>query len=118
MKAKKILIITDKEPNIQDSERFRFILAKNDEQAIEMAHQDEFDAILLEGVNGEKGLKLQAILPILQPEAMLLFATDLSREEALNQAFLERRKQRIAKIMVLDSTTLKPFEGLPVFSAN
>lgn len=120
---KNILIVTTDTEQFQlPQEQYISFFAHSDEEAIELAQQGSFDAVVMDGQLPAHDLKkLSAVLPILQPDMILLqhqAAGRLRVEEELKAAFLQRRKERVMKLMVLDATQTHPWTGLPAFSAN
>lgn len=119
---KNILIVTTDTEQFQlPQEQYISFFAHTDEEAIELAQQGSFDAVVMDGQLPVHNLKkLSAVLPILQPDMIMLqhHAGRLRVEEELKAAFLQRRKERVMKLLVLDTTNTHPWTGLPAFSAN
>jgi hypothetical protein len=124
MNAKKILIITASDPARIGSwpSGYETVCASGDEAAIELAQQQAFAAIVID--SSDEALhqrKLDAILPILQPDAPLFrfqAGAPTPVPDAVHEHFRRERNARIRRYLVLDD--LKPFNGpeLPAFSAN
>jgi DNA-binding response OmpR family regulator len=99
------------------------VMVSSDEEAIEKAHQQNFDLVVVE--NGAEGIdvqKLGAVMPILQENvAFLHFQSETAEElqQRVAQYFDQRKASRIRNILVLDSS--REWDGwtnLPAFSAN
>ncbi|MER3464725.1 MAG: hypothetical protein C4329_10290 [Chitinophagaceae bacterium] len=130
MDKKQILIITNTEKAnknlsqwISNNEAYELFFASSDERAIELCHQSRYDMAVIDNTDPDIKLKkLQAVLPILQKEVLLInhngeVAEDLQRK--IVAAFNKRKYDRIKRLMVLDSS--KPVHqpsSLPPFSAN
>ena len=134
MNKKKILVITGSNPanaelqewaNQSGTYEFRFV--DTDEEAIEQCHRRSFDLVVANTTDENIGFKkLQAVLPILQSEIMLLdYKGETVSElgQKVDRAFDHRKMERIKRLLILDSSRANtfynnPWENLPPFSAN
>jgi hypothetical protein len=124
MNAKKILIISASDPADMGAwpAGFETVCASGDEAAIELAQQQAFEAIVIDGADADLHVrKLLAIMPILQPDAALFrFRADAatSLQADVQEHFRRLRNERIRRYMVFGD--MPAFNGpeLPSFSAN
>lgn len=129
MDKKQILIITNTEkPNaglaqwVSNNEDYELFFASTDEKAIELSNQRRYDMAVIDNTDAEIKLKkLEAILPILQKEVLLVShngesAEDLQRK--ITAAFNKRKMERVKRLIVLDSSKPSANTILPPFSAN
>jgi hypothetical protein len=123
MKAKNILIISAREATEWGTwpAGYEAVFANGDEAAIELAQQHAFEAIVIDGTDAVlHHLKLNAILPILQPDAALFRYSGnkgQSLQAEVQEHFRRERNARIRRYLVLDSASFNGPE-LPHFSAN
>ena len=99
-------------------ETYALTFVQTDEQAIELAHQLEFDLVLVDGK--QEHLKLRAILPILlhDVEVMNYEGESVTALDTRVAGLFEFKKnQRLKRMLGLDSTSLS-WNGLPPFSSN
>ncbi|TCJ13293.1 hypothetical protein EPD60_12945 [Flaviaesturariibacter flavus] len=124
MNAKRILIITASDPACMGAwpSGYETVCASGDEAAIELAQQQAFAAIVIDTSDAAlHQRKLDAILPILQPDTPLFRYRTGARTPvpaAVQEHFRQERNARIRRYLVLDD--LEPYNGpeLPAFSAN
>lgn len=101
---------------------FEFTVADNEERAIEISHTGTFDLAILDATDSSIDVKkLFAILPLLQQNIMMLCYEGESLEglgEKVTGAFYQRKAERLSRLLVLDSSQSRIWNGLPSFSAN
>lgn len=126
MSTKKILIISSTNElnpaNWTQVKNVETLTMDEDEKAIEVAQQQNFDAIVINyNDNSLNHKKLMAILPILQPDVKIITlegeAIDAVEAE-IAAYFIKQRNDRIRRMLVLNDDALKGQQGLPSFSAN
>ncbi len=107
---------------ILHTEQFEVQVVSTDEAAIELAHQQYFDLVLVDTTDpGVDARKLDAVLPILINDVMLLPYTGQNEgvlETEIRSVFSKRRAERAQRYLVLDSSNDGLFTDLPPFSAN
>ena len=134
MDKKKILVIASARQSnkelqqwAEESQAYEFRFVDTDEQAIEQCHRRAFDMVVADTTDENIGFKkLKAVLPILQSEILLLdykgeSLTELG--EKVDHAFYQRKKERIKRLLILDSSRTStfynnPWSSLPPFSSN
>jgi hypothetical protein len=124
MKAKKILIVSAGDPEAMGAwpAGYETVSASGDEAAIELAQQEAFEAIVIDGSDSDLHVrKLYALLPILQPDAALFrFRADARTpvQSTVHEHFRRLQNERIKRYIVFNS--MPAFNGpeLPAFSAN
>ena len=97
------------------------VFAATDEGAIELAQRQSFEAIVLDSTDPQlhQG-KLRAVLPILQPDAVLFHyggASEAPVQAAVQEHFRRQRNARIRQLVILDNTNTD-WSVPPEFSAN
>lgn len=129
MNRKHILVVTNPDTMKQDlfgwisnTVAFDMAFADDHECAIEVAHQQLFDMVLIdatdEAINHKK---LKAILPILNAEVLLVLYNGETAEELtgkVKQAFDIKKMQRLKRLLILDATKGYENTSLPPFSVN
>ncbi|RYZ00287.1 MAG: hypothetical protein EOO11_02135 [Chitinophagaceae bacterium] len=126
MKTNKILIISNKDAAALGTwaaaDSWEAVFASNDEQAIELAQQQRFEAVVVDDTDGTlHPLKLGALLPILQPDVAVFHYSGESTAALGNRVkahFVRARNERIRRFLVLDSNAPGDWTSLPPFSAN
>jgi hypothetical protein len=97
-------------------------VAGSDERAIELAQQQGYDMVIVNNSNRELNTKkLVAVLPILQPEVLLLSyegEPTIALNKKIETAFDKRKLDRMKRMLVLDSSKPSFYAGLESFSAN
>src|SRR5689334_10850680 len=129
MNEKQILVVSGTGLDNQElidwmnqNEKFELTYVQSDEQAIELFHQLSFDLVVVNStVNKMDYRKLNAVLPILDPEVELLAyqgesASELSKR--IKTLFEKKKLERLKNFLVLDSSQDANWAGLPKFSAN
>ncbi len=105
-----------------NSPLFEPTFVTSDEEGIELAAQQVFDAVVIDGTDDTiNNRKLFAVLPILQPDIALVDYTGEDGTELqsrLTAVFRQKRAQRIRRFLVLDSLIKANTDSLPLFSAN
>ena len=98
------------------------VFAATDEEGIELAAQQVFDAVVVDATDAAINTrKLYAVLPVLQPDvALVRYKGEEGRqlESRLKAVFNQQRLARIRRFMILDSSTAMPKNSWPAFSAN
>ncbi|GAA4318799.1 hypothetical protein [Flaviaesturariibacter amylovorans] len=126
MKTNKILIISNNDAVALSAwavaDAWEAVFAGSDEQALELAQQQPFGAIVVDGTDGSLNpLKLRALLPILQPDVAVFHyageGTDTLRTRVKDH-FVRLRYERIRRFLVLDDSRGASWSQLPQFSAN
>ena len=104
------------------SEAFEMSFAENHEKAIELSHQQLFDMVLIDKTDEEiHDKKLSAVLPILNAEVLLVQYNGENIQilgDKVNQAFDRKKRQRLQRLLILDSSQNKGWPSLPPFSRN
>jgi len=129
MNKKNILVVTN--PELMNDELLAWIsttknvdmtFAEAHEQAIELAHQQLFDLVLIdttdENINAKK---LKVVLPILNAEVLLVRYNGESMEQVetkIKEAFDFRTRLRMKRLLILDSSGSNKRNSLPPFSDN
>ena len=129
MNKKNILVVTN--PGTMNNDLFKWIsttdafdmtFADAHERAIELSHQQLFDLVLIDVTDEEiNAKKLKAVLPILNSEVLLLpYKGEAAHllEAKVNYAFDLRKKKRMERLLILDSSINNGWNSLPPFSAN
>jgi hypothetical protein len=129
MNKKNILVVSNPETMkpellewISKSESLDMSFADTQEQAIELSNQQLFDMVLIDKTDETVNIKkLNAVLPILNSEALLLGyegeAAD-QIDEKIKLAFDVRKFKRLQRLMILDSSMNQSRDGLMPFSLN
>ena len=129
MNKKQILVVSNTESMndnlfnwINTSEAFDMTFAETHEKAIELSHQQLFDMVLIDSTDEEiHDKKLSAVLPILNAEVLLVQYTGEQvqiLDDKVNQAFDRKKRQRLQRLLILDSSQNKNWNSLPPFSRN
>lgn len=107
---------------ILHTNEFEVQVIATDESAIELAHQQYFDLVVVDETDPSvDGRKLEAVLPILINDVLLFPYTGQSEgvvESEVRALFDRRRAERAQRYLVLDSSNGSFFTELPPFSAN
>ena len=129
MNKKNILVVSNPETMkpellewISSSESLDMTFANTQEQAIELSNQQLFDMVLIDKTDDTVNIKkLNAVLPILNSEALLVGyegeAPD-QIEEKIKLAFDYRKFKRLQRLMILDSSMTQSHGGLMPYSLN
>ena len=100
---------------------FETTIVTTDERAIEIANRQPFDIAVIDSFAADIDYKkLSAVLPILQSEIELIPYKGEKFDGLANKikaVCIEKRNQRLKRLLVLDSSTLNHRNTLP-FSAN
>ncbi len=97
-------------------------IAPSDERAIELAQQQGYDMVIINRRDENLNIKkLAAIMPILQPEVVLLPydgepSNDLKNK--VDAAFETRKIERMKRLLVLESSKPSFYDSLLPFSLN
>jgi hypothetical protein len=127
MSKRKIMVVSGNPPADMvsiwsNSPLFEPTFVTSDEEGIELAAQQVFDAVVIDGTDDTiNNRKLFAVLPILQPDIALVDYTGEDGTELqsrLTAVFRQKRAQRIRRFLVLDSLIKANTDSLPLFSAN
>lgn len=106
----------------KDSQTVEPTFVATDEEGIELAAQQVFDAVVVDATDAAVDVrKLFAVLPILQPEVALVNykgEDGAELENKLKAVFVQKRAERIRRFMILDSTVPTHKNSWPAFSAN
>lgn len=96
-------------------------IVNNDESAIELCHQQQFDMVVVDGTDGKiDSRKLHAVLPILQEDITLLCydgETPNELEDNIKAVFDAKKYKRIQRMLMLEPS-VSAFSNLPSFSLN
>jgi DNA-binding NtrC family response regulator len=123
---KNILVVADTghNPGIAEwcfhNEDFQLTIVPTDEEAIELAHQAYFDLVLVDSPTGNRK-KLDVVMPILINDIIVTGYYGESAErlqERIKGLFEKRKAERMQRLMILDSSNVKGWNGLPRFSSN
>ena len=125
MTKKSILIVsgsnTGQLAGVLDESKFITAQANSDEAAIELANQRDFDAVLIDVTSElEARTKLNAILPVLQPEIVIVSYNSTNTKDIqlrLLAALKQKRNERMKGFRIMDAQQ-GPLADLPLFSAN
>jgi hypothetical protein len=100
---------------------FHLSIAVTDEIAIELAHQQIFDLVIIDRKDPEIDVvKLKAILPILNVDVQFISYEEESTAaltEKAGAAFKRKKDLRIQQLQILDTEELKGLSKMP-FSVN
>ena len=107
---------------ISNTDAFDLVFADNHERAIELSHQQLFDMALIDITDEEiNDRKLKAVLPLLNTEILMVAYNGEAiemLEAKVNYAFDMRKKRRMQRLLILDSSVNNGWKSLPPFSVN
>ena len=129
MNKKNILVVSNPETMkpellewISKADALDMTFADTQEQAIELSNQQLFDVVLIDKTDTSVNIrKLNAVLPILNSEALLVgYEGEAGEqiEEKIKLAFDYRKFKRLQRLMILDSSVPQPRGGMMPFSPN